>query len=812
MKNRLSQRIHLFILAILAVSSTITINLFSNHLSSICTYEKTNSLNIYCLITELKTTWSLVVLLIIVISFFVHQLWSNYISKIFLPSDTTNSDKKQRPLEIGTVPVPIDSKKFQGRDQDLKKLHKGLEKNKIFAILGMSGVGKSELAKQYAHNDKYKKKYEDIFWISSELANKPTVKRYFSHLQKTTKPILVIFHDCYDFEKLQDDLPSQDYIKVLITSPLAKAGSYVNASFTLEPLSEKAAIDFFKSHPEHILPAEVDREIDSVKGLCKELRYLPIALKAASDYIKHPREFRRLRYLLQADSGRFFDKEDLLALGINQNSDLQIEELIDNNTLKIYAELWDSLSEAEKRLAYCISFFAPAQVPGFLIDEFGEIISNSINTSYPQSIQYGYNRLWSIYLSTPPDKENQFVKDLKQKITIVPLHPIVRIFFNRKRKELVNQLESLEREFCRIMAKIARDLPQDANRNGIPLMEDLIAPHLEAAVTLILNNPTSATWFDETQNGDEPLTLLDPFMGLVKFYIRIGQSAEAIKWQKICKEFLINNRGCQDPLYTRCLNNLACLYKEEEYYHTALESARQNLEANHELTALIHRNFGIFYRDIQPDYQRATEQFQAAIRIYDSSEELYREKILTQCHLAQVQCYLDFEAAEIFYSSSELESFRKELKSSDSKKNQIDYSEIEYELAEFYRLQAKSNYDQLSTKGLSKAAHHSREALEIREKYQKEEISVAHSHVQLARIYEMRSKFCIAEGYYARALQIYQADPQTSDELRSRVTGEYNQLFKKHRYLYFFRFVRWLGNKVKSSSLLTRCLLKDYYC
>ena len=346
MKNRLWQGIHLFILAILAVSSTITINLFSNHLSSICTCEETNSLNIDCLITELKTTWSLVVLLIIVISFVVHQLWSNYISQIFLPSDTRNSDKKQHPLEIGTVPVAIDSKNFQGRDQDLKKLHEGLEKNKVFSILGRPGVGKNELAKQYAHNKKYKNKYEDIFWLSSKVAAQPSVKEYWSNLPKTSKPILVIFHDCHNFDKLKNHLPSQDYIKVLITSPLSRPASYIKNYHILQPLSEKDAIALFKCHLDPILPGEVDAQIELVKDLCKELGYLPLAIEDVGSYIRHPDEFERLLKLFQACSGKFFE-EDLSAWDINHDSDIEIQNIL-KKTFNSYDQLWHDLPEADK--------------------------------------------------------------------------------------------------------------------------------------------------------------------------------------------------------------------------------------------------------------------------------------------------------------------------------------------------------------------------------------------------------------------------------------------------------------------------------
>ncbi len=702
--------------------------------------------------------------------------------------ETSSTDLKKRPLEIQDVPVAIDRSKFKGRNQDLERLHQGLEKHRIFAILGMPGVGKSELAKQYAHNKEYKKRYEYIIWISSELADQTAVKEYWSSLSEISKPILVIFHDCYNFEELKNSLPSQPYIKILITSPQSIPASYVNDYHPLQPLSEKAAIALLRYNLEPRLPGKVDTEIRAVKGLCNELGNLPILLKAASDYLQQPwQRFSDLRDVLQADAGNFSD--------INYNNDLQIQEIIDKKALKIYDQLWSYLSEKEKKLAYCISFFASAQIPGFLIDEFGDIISNLINLNDSTSIKYGYNQLRSIYLNTPPNKENQSLKDLKQKITIVPLHPIVRRFFKVKREEFINeldneQLENPEREFCYIMAAIAKEIPQDAKRNGIPLMKDLMVPHLEASATLILNTPDSATWFDETDDDDEAVTLLEPFIGLAKFYNRIGQTDKAKQWLKRCGKFLSDNLGQQAPLYTRYLYNLACLDNEEEQYYRALESATNNLEPNHKIKAGIHKDFGLFYDDTQKDYQRATEQFKAAIRIYSShatsSEQYYRQKIICQCYLAQAECYLrNFKAADKFYASSELERFIEQLQSSDNKQDKIDCSRIEYERAECYRLR----------KDFYQGAHHSHKALKIREKYLQDETAVAQSLIQLAQIVKIQDKFREAEGYYARALTIYKKDPQISNESLSKIQQKYDKLLREHPHLHRFKCIRDLIEK-----------------
>ncbi|NEQ67499.1 MAG: tetratricopeptide repeat protein [Symploca sp. SIO2D2] len=817
MNNQRSQKRFYIILGIFTTLATIIINLLSSHiynlLSSYIEKECKNFEN--CSLQEDTNNWLL-------LSFFIVLIILIYAVYEFLSSNTSTASssiykKKQALVRLRSgysLPPPIDSEKFKGRNQDLEQLHQGLEQSQIFAILGMPGVGKSELAMQYAHHKKYQKSYAGIIWLSLakenyldslrrvtksifaselELGDNLSARECWAEWSRFNKPILVIFDHCHDFEELKHNLPSQPYIKALITSSQPRPSSYVNNYHTLEALSETVAIELFKSHLEPKLAEQVNLEIQPVKDLCQELGYLPIALVAASSYIKNFGGFRHLQKLLQADAGKFLDQTTLLAWDIDDNSDQEIQNLLDK-TLNIYDQLWHDLSAADKRLAYCLSFFAPGQIPSFLIDEFAEIFAHSINLDYPTSIKYGFQKLREKYLNYPTDRENQFSQNFSQKITIITLHPIVRSFFKRKRLEIVNQIENPERDFCYVMAKIAKALPQDANHSAIPLIQDLVVPQIEVAVTLIISHaPASATWFDGTDNDDEAVTLLDPFMGLVKFYRRKGEFRQAINWQEKSKDFLINIFGYRHPLYIRCLNNLACLYDEEEYYQRALYSATNNLGKNHQLTGLIHRNFGSFYYETKRDYQRAREQFEAAVGIYDScatsSEDCYYQQIMSQLDLAQAQCRLgNFQAAGNSYLR--VEQLKEEFPSSDRNKTHIIDAEIEYDLAEFYYLRAMSNY--AIHEDFSRAAQHSRQALEIREEYQKEETPVAHSLIQLARIAKRQNKLREAEEYYARALPIYRADPQTSDTWH-RANEEHNKLLSQHPQLYG----RWLQKNLR---------------
>jgi GTPase SAR1 family protein len=51
--------------------------------------------------------------------------------------------------------------------QDFQKLKLALEKGiERIVLIGLSGIGKSELAKRYVHN--YKDKYDKVIWLDAK--------------------------------------------------------------------------------------------------------------------------------------------------------------------------------------------------------------------------------------------------------------------------------------------------------------------------------------------------------------------------------------------------------------------------------------------------------------------------------------------------------------------------------------------------------------------------------------------------------------------------------------------------------------------
>lgn len=194
---------------------------------------------------------------------------------------------------------------FVGRDMTLMRLHEMLQQNsrsRVSAISGMGGVGKTELALQYALS--YRKYYPaGICWLSVRDGNVDIQIVQFGQLflkielLKDLEPedqvsfcwrnwpsgdVLIIFDDVTDYSAIRPLLPptTDHRFKVLITTRL-RLGASVN-QIDLEVLDETAAILLLESL---VAPNRIQKELDAVKKLCQWLGYLPLALELVGRFM-----------------------------------------------------------------------------------------------------------------------------------------------------------------------------------------------------------------------------------------------------------------------------------------------------------------------------------------------------------------------------------------------------------------------------------------------------------------------------------------------------------------------------------------------
>jgi|GEM_PF-1628024 len=270
---------------------------------------------------------------------------------------------------------------FVGRDAVMSELHQRLQQGHrvaVSAIAGMGGVGKTELALQYAL--KYQQMYPaGICWFSARGVDVGTqivkfgrslldlnppedlelldqVKFCWRHWQ--SGEVLLVFDDVTDYGAIKPYLPpsTAPSFKVLITTRL-RLGASVN-QLELEVLDESAALSLLESL---VGSDRIQSDRDSAQQLCTQLGYLPLGLELVGRYLA-----RKPDLSLAAMLQRLQEKR-LAAQALCQTDDDMTAQL---GVAAAFELSWETLSESAKSLGYLLSLFAAAPIPWFLVKQF----------------------------------------------------------------------------------------------------------------------------------------------------------------------------------------------------------------------------------------------------------------------------------------------------------------------------------------------------------------------------------------------------------------------------------------------------------
>ncbi|NEP28143.1 NB-ARC domain-containing protein, partial [Moorena sp. SIO3I6] len=200
---------------------------------------------------------------------------------------------------------------FVGREKQLKDLHQQLQEKERIAITavvsGMAGVGKTELAIQYAQHQKQQSTYPaGICWIQVQESNPGLQLLSFAKSQLNLNPrkdlelldqldhcwsqwppldgdVLIILDDVRNYEEIKGYLPPQESrFKVLITT----RKYWLSESFEqlrLEVLDEQAALELLTSF---IGKSRLEKEPVAASQLCNDLGYLPLGLELVARFLK----------------------------------------------------------------------------------------------------------------------------------------------------------------------------------------------------------------------------------------------------------------------------------------------------------------------------------------------------------------------------------------------------------------------------------------------------------------------------------------------------------------------------------------------
>ncbi|OYE05584.1 tetratricopeptide repeat protein [Nostoc sp. 'Peltigera membranacea cyanobiont' 232] len=628
------------------------------------------------------------------------------------------------------IPPAVPLERFVGREAELEKLHQQLQTSRqvaIVAVAGMGGVGKTELATQYAkqHLQNYQ---GGVCWLSAQGIDVGIQILRFAQLKfKLIAPddweladrlkycwqnwekgeVLLVFDDVTDYKKqVQPYLPPESpRFKVLLTTRLG-----FDRTLPQLPLGVLKPLAAMK-----LLKLLVDRErIKSEPWVAREiykfLGYLPLALELVGRYLDTMPDLS-LEKLLKR-----LEKKRLEHEAIAKANPLMRYEY---GVAEAFALSWEKLDENARFVGCWLSLYALADIP-FSV----EMIKDEETQELWEKAIAELRKLHLIQ---------------RQSKGIYRLHPLIRQFFQMKLDES-SEADKVKTNFTAQMLEVAKQIPQQPNREDIFNLTPHI-PHLAEVATHL-----------SQYLSDEDFTW--PLTGLSRFYNGQGLYQQAEPWYKLCVEVTENRLGLEHPDVVTSLNNLAVLYvstgrysKAESLYQRALELSKRLLGDNHLDVATSLNNLAGLYESTGR-YSEAETLFQQALELSKrllGGNHPHIANSLNNLAVLYRSTGRYNEAESLFQQALEL---RKRLLGD----NHPNVANSLNNLAELYR----------STGRYSKAEPLFQQALELSKRLLGDNHpNVANSLNNLAELYRSTGRYSEAEPLFQQAL-----------ELRKRLLGD----------------------------------------
>lgn len=277
---------------------------------------------------------------------------------------------------------PTTVNNFVGRNQEIEDIHQKLQQENLVTITGMGGLGKTELAIQYAKQ--YQKYYfggicylqargknigEQIInfaqnnlslGIPEDIKKKDInnqVSWVWQHWQEGK--VLVIFDDVNNYTPIKSFLPYSSRFYILITARLQLLKS--SQRLELKVLQEDAALSLLESFIDN--QERIKKQYRIAQKLCNWLGYLPLGLELVGRYLGRKQDLYLATMLHQLqDKNKSLEHKALKKSKFNEDMTAQL------GVAAAFELSWEELSEDAQILGCFLSIFDLSSISWDLVE------------------------------------------------------------------------------------------------------------------------------------------------------------------------------------------------------------------------------------------------------------------------------------------------------------------------------------------------------------------------------------------------------------------------------------------------------------
>jgi tetratricopeptide (TPR) repeat protein len=492
---------------------------------------------------------------------------------------------------------------FTGRERVLQQLHTALANGKetalVQAIKGMSGIGKTQTAIEYAY--RYQQDYGRIIWLNSEsretiisdvvkLAREnntlgchdqdqnKVVQGFLSWLERQSNWLLIL-DNVEDLSLVRGYMPKSNQGHLLLTTRRQAVGPDI-ADIPLDTMNEETGATFLLKRAKRIaadLPAEqIPVEVmKPAKKLSAILGGLPLALDQAGGYIER-KQCSLERYLQLYEQAH---KRLLAEHGFSEDTTNYKHTVATTWSLSFQQIIQEQHGQAATDLLRLCAFLAPDDIPLRMFEENASVASKAVELFGPDLGQVAAD---TIQLEDALEALLKYSLIRREGDTLF-IHRLVQTVL---RDAMTQEERSLWAE--RTIKLMCLIFPDPQKVEYWPICQYLL-PHALAC----------AVWIEHSHINTETSALL---LGRAAYYLKAqGLYREAEPLYEQALKLYRTVLGEQHPSTATSLNNLALLYynqgryeEAEPLYKQALTICIKVLGEKHPNTQVVFSNYQLF--------------------------------------------------------------------------------------------------------------------------------------------------------------------------------------------------------------------------